>query len=303
MKKRISAGIFPIICTFIIFLTSCGNYAEKPNAVNHNSRNEEIGTSESASESIITKDAKTSEGIAENPTTETAISENVTFGSYPQQNDNAEPIEWIVLNDDNESIMLLSKYCLASLPWHNKYEAVTWDKSDIRKWLNGDFPETAFSKTEQDAIVPTVPDNEDDLKYGTHVGENTTDSVFLLSTGEAMTFLDTDERTAAPTAYALKQGAYTNGSGNCAWWLRSPGMTDTSPAYFASSGEIGTRAHEVNEQIIGVRPVIRVKKEFFSNTETVSNSMQKDAAALYDRFKIDQMRIFCKPTYMRKILT
>ena len=288
MRKRVSTGVCLLICVLMVFLAGCGNTADKTDGINQDSQSEDTGSSESASESTITGNAPDSESEVENLMTETIFSKAVAFGSYPQQSDSAEPIEWIVLDDDGESVLLLSRYCLASLPWHNDHEAVTWNESDIRVWLNGEFLEAAFSEEERTAIVPAVLDNGDDLNYGTPVGEDTTDFIFLLSAGEAMTFLGSGERTAAPSDYALQQGAYTNGSGNCAWWLRSPGMTDTSPAYFASAGEIGDRAHEANEQIIGVRPAVRVKRSFITGSGTAAESMPEEAAALYDWFAFDQ---------------
>ena len=181
----------------------------------------------------------------------------VFFGHYPQEGDELEPIEWLVIHEQGEQILLLAKDCLASLPWHNVHTPITWDRSDIRAWLNGEFLHVAFTEEEQAAILLTDLDNGDDLGYGTLAGDSTQDKVFLLSGGEAEQYLTTDDlRTVVPTHYALSQGAYTNSEGLCAWWLRSPGMTDTSPAYLSSSGSIGNRAHEVDETIIGVRPAI-----------------------------------------------
>ena len=193
--------------------------------------------------------------------TGTALSETVLFGSCPQTGDDPEPIEWLVLEEQDDRTLLLSRYALASLPWHDDREAVTWDASDIRAVLNGVFLEAAFTDAEREAILAVELDNGDDMGYGTPVGANTTDKVFLLSASEGLRYLpETADRAVSPTDYARKQGAYTNGEGNCAWWLRSPGMTPTSPAYFASAGDVGNRAHEVDETIIGVRPAIWVKK-------------------------------------------
>ena len=61
-------------------------------------------------------------------------------------------------------------------------------------------------------------------------------------------------------------------------------MTDTSPAYFASSGEIGSRAHEVDETIIGVRPAIRVDRSVIAALENDSDGIPEEAATLYDWF-------------------
>jgi len=216
-------------------------------------------TPDNRNEGTVVPDESASEPAAGNQTVTTALPETVAFGSYPQNGSGAEPIEWLVIDSDDSSVLLLSKYCLASLPWHNSRETVTWDNSDIRAWLNGEFYRTAFTAEEQAAILPSVLDNGDDLGYGTPVGGNTEDRVFLLSANEALSLLSEGRRAAEPTAYALRQGAYTNSAGDCAWWLRSPGMTETSPAYFASAGEIGSRAHHVDETIIGVRPAIWIQ--------------------------------------------
>lgn len=165
----------------------------------------------------------------------------------------------------SEKVLLLSNECIESLPWHKTRESITWDKSDIRAWLNGDFLKSAFTREEQNAILSIDLNNGDDWKYGTPAGKNTQDKIFLLSGAEINKYFSSDEdRTVKPTSYAISHGAYTSVRGNCAWWLLSPGMTRTSPAYIASAGSVGNRAHEVNETIIGVRPAILVKRDIIN---------------------------------------
>ena len=183
--------------------------------------------------------------------------DSVFFGAFPQRNDAPEPIEWLVLARQDDRALLLSKHCLASLPWHNSAVPATWDTCNLRTWLNQDFLEAAFTEDERSVILTSSLDNGDDFGCGTPVGANTQDKIFLLSGAEVSQYLtDSSLRVVKPTAYAVSQGAYTNGSGECAWWLRSPGMNDTSPAYLSSAGEIGSRAHEASERIIGVRPAM-----------------------------------------------
>ena len=93
------------------------------------------------------------------------ITGNVFFGSYPQESESATPLEWIVLDQNGESVLLLTKESIESIPWHNTRESITWDKSDIRAWLNSDFLQTAFTQSEQDCIILTDLDNGDDLGY------------------------------------------------------------------------------------------------------------------------------------------
>lgn len=185
---------------------------------------------------------------------EEASVNTVTFGSYQGQD-----IDWYVLDNTDGKALLLSVHALDARPFSE--EAATWDVSSIRTWLNDDFYHEAFNDTERQEILADRLNNGDDLDYGTSAGQNTEDHVFLLSASEAEKYLSKEETTTSPTDYALSQGAYTNGSGYCAWWLRSPGMNDDGPAYYSSQGDIGTRAHKGSENIIGVRPAMWVSSD------------------------------------------
>ena len=215
------------------------------------------------------------------------ISGTVLFGNYPQKSKSAEPIKWNVLESDGDKALLLSDSCIDSLPFSKSYTNATWDKSDIRSWLNGDFLNSAFSADERNAILSTDLENGDELKYGTPAGKNTQDKIFLLSGSEVKKYFSSDNaRAAKATNYAVSHGAYTNGRGNCAWWLRSPGMTRTSPAYIASSGEIGNRAHEADETIIGVRPALWVKSSEIK-TAGVNSQVKVNASEIWNKYDKD----------------
>ena len=184
--------------------------------------------------------------------------EIVSLGKYQSRS-----IDWIVLNVDEDSALLLSKDILSSRPWDVTGANKTYDKSSIRVWLGGEFTSAAFSEDEKARFLLTDLDNSDQHGCGTPAGADTQDKVFLLSISEMQTYLPEPLRAVTPTRQAVSQGAYTNGAGECAWWLRSPGMTLTSPAYLASAGSLGSRAHEVNETIIGVRPAMWVSNHVF----------------------------------------
>lgn len=170
----------------------------------------------------------------------------VSFGHYEQDNDSSngpEPIEWIVLDHDEENnrVLLLSKYGLDTKPFNNKkYAVVPWDSCTLRTWLNGEFLNSAFSAEEQSAILVTDVDNSAAQGFSVWKkkgGKNTKDRIFLLSYAEANLYLDVDRENTknvkarvAPTDYAIAQGAGINKSmktedGKPAgwWWLRSPG--------------------------------------------------------------------------------
>lgn len=198
----------------------------------------------------------------DNGTTANVLTPNSTiqFGVYQQETARKDSISWVVLKVDGDKALLLSKYLLSARPWDETGENLTWDNSSIRKWLNGDFLNAAFSSEEQERILSTELDCTDQHGYGTPEGKNMTDKVFLLSVNEFDELVKTaGDTTAAPTQVAKDEGAYTNGEGNAAWWLRSPGMAADSPAYLSSAGELGTRAHKATEKILGIRPAIWVK--------------------------------------------
>lgn len=186
--------------------------------------------------------------------------DNLTFGRYYKNNvEDLEPIEWIQLDEQDGKKLLITKYAVDSVPYNNTLEAVSWDRSDIRKWLNNDFYNTAFNDDEKNKIVLTQntallnPNHQDN----TDIGSDTEDNVFLLSYQEVSKYFSNEnDRLLKPTQYAISKGCYTNTSGNVAWWTRSAGLTETSPEYLASAGDFGIRQHQVNETIIGTRPAI-----------------------------------------------
>lgn len=90
------------------------------------------------------------------------IGDIVTFGTYEQDNnrrDGAEDIQWIVIDQEDDRIMLISKDCLDSKPYHDTLEAINWEFCSLRQWLNEDFLETAFTKEERIRIVEVTNEN------------------------------------------------------------------------------------------------------------------------------------------------
>ena len=200
-----------------------------------------------------------------------------TFGAYEQDNDlsnGKEPIEWIILDKrDNGSLVLLSKYALDAKPYNKDRVDVTWEMCTLRKWLNGDFYNAAFSAQEQAKIVPVTLENEDNPYYGTTGGRPTTDKVWLLSINEVTNrytnekvysyFTDDASRLCAPTKYAVEQGAwqcsdYTVDDVGAWWWLRSPGITSRGAARVLSVGYVYDIGYDVIYDYECVRPVVVV---------------------------------------------
>ncbi len=103
-------------------------------------------------------------------------------------------------------------------------EEVTWEKCTLRKWLNGDFYQTAFSNQEQGRILSVTNKNPDHPEFGTRGGNDTTDRIFLLSVDEVYQYFSGNEvPKCRATAVAAANNAYINYYGISHWWLRSPG--------------------------------------------------------------------------------
>jgi hypothetical protein len=151
-----------------------------------------------------------------------------TFGHYEQDNDTengAEAIEWTVLDTNGDMALLLSRYGLDAQAYNDSNEAVTWENCTLRRWLSETFYATAFSDAERQVIVPATNVNPDNAHWGTSGGNDTEDTIFLLSLDEAEKyFSDRNENLwTQATPYAVQQGAFVADNGYSPWWLRSPG--------------------------------------------------------------------------------
>ena len=174
-----------------------------------------------------------------------------------------EPIDWRVL--DPATGLVMCETIIDSQPYSNtiyynsgasdsRYAyfndssytnyASDYETSSIRKWLNNDFYNTAFTDSEKKEISTTTLNNDG---YYTSVGttgyealdsNETKDKIFLLSYNEVRNSnfgFDSDQyeydkaRQAQGSDYAQSQGLYvyrssgSTYSGNSSWLLRSPG--------------------------------------------------------------------------------
>ena len=190
------------------------------------------------------------------------VGDYITFGHYPQLtadgSDNTS-IEWLVLDVDetNHRALVISRYGLDVQPYNTIYTEITWEKCTLRTWLNGEFMNNAFSKTEQGAILKTIVDNSSSQGYSiydTNGGNNTQDKIFLLSYTEANIFFGVTwgssnnmKSRVTPTAYANAQGGWEGllrdyqfaEGATWWWWLRSPGGFQDFAARVNYDGSLG----------------------------------------------------------------
>ncbi|MBQ3850254.1 MAG: serine/threonine protein kinase, partial [Clostridia bacterium] len=89
-----------------------------------------------------------------------APGETLFFGEYYQTCNHEvvkAPIEWLVLEKNENKILILSKYALDCQPYEKKYSSlgITWLNCSLRTWLNTFFLESAFTVSERDCILQT----------------------------------------------------------------------------------------------------------------------------------------------------
>lgn len=155
-----------------------------------------------------------------------------------------EPLKWRVL--DSSTGLVVCDSIIDSQPYNNyilysgsecwgdssqTYYASNWEYSSLRKWLNEDFYNTAFSKTQQDRIKELTRENksEYDSKYDSNP---TSEKITLLSYDEVLNknygfsplYTNDTARQCKGTDYAKCQGLWVSSSyGGTSWWrLRSP---------------------------------------------------------------------------------
>ena len=93
--------------------------------------------------------------------------------------------------------------------------------------------------------------------YSTNPGNATTDKAFLLSITEAEKYFSSDSaRQCKSTDYAVANGAWESDSGNCRWWLRSPGNRQADAAGVDRGGDIYEYGNRVSIDFIAVRPAL-----------------------------------------------
>ena len=184
--------------------------------------------------------------------------EIIQFGKYciDAEAKESAPISWIVLSKTKEEMVLLSEqiidYMCFSKNGNNDYE-----QSDIRKWLNAEFFNIAFSKEEQAQMIEV--DKEDKVSLL---------SIDYYTTKYFPTF---NSLKAKYTEYAKNKTKNIYGKVTTYeygfWWLknanteysntREPVDPNTYVFHICNTGKLNAFMRPENED--GVRPVIRIK--------------------------------------------
>lgn len=143
---------------------------------------------------------------------------SITLGTWE-----GSPLEWLVL-EDKDSVLTLWCRRVVARKVYNENGSAYYAESDVRRFLEGEFYEKAFSDEERSRILPTVLDCTEYQTYYGAVGvgasayrrDPLTDKVFLLSVREIM------------KTYALSNEEIYHPDGGMLWTRCPEGHTTVS---------------------------------------------------------------------------
>ena len=190
--------------------------------------------------------------------------DTVSFGVYEQDGDadnGPEPIQWVVLDKIDGRLLLLSADILEARQYHHvPFEEVTWENSDLRAWMNGDFYEGAFTPVQRGLIETVHNENADQSITGASGGAATDDRIFALSETESVIYFNTaaarsDIGAALASQHAAAGPLSVSEDGAADWWLRSPGTYGFATQFVDASGTPSLSGANVDLQY-GVRPAL-----------------------------------------------
>ena len=216
----------------------------------------------------------------------------VEFGTYPQdRNKTKAPICWRILRRKGKEALLISEKGLAAKPYHTKREHVTWEDCSLRKWLQTEFLEEAFTEEERSLIVPT----RNWTHYEGKAGILTEDTVFILSLEEAVLLMpEPEDAQMELTGFAVLSGAeyeeqevygdedwedeellpFSASIYYGFWWLRAPECGENRPSgkylpegepclqygdIVGVDGQMDSGGADVDDDTVAVRPALWVR--------------------------------------------
>lgn len=194
--------------------------------------------------------------------TQAKVGDVVSIGKYEMDNNNSngkDDISWLVIDENESGILVISKYCIAQQRTSSSYE--TWETSVAREWLNGEFYNNAFTSDEKSKILTSTVVNKDNANTGVDGGNDTSDKLFLLSIDEANKYFSSNEERITYGTLYLQE--LIREDDELDWWLRTPGKRNYKSiyqSYVSSGGYVNSDGTSVNVYNFGIRPAMWISK-------------------------------------------
>ena len=161
----------------------------------------------------------------------------VTFGNFE-----GKPIRWKVLEENGKIRLLFAEDIITNRAFNKERDNVNWEKCTLRRWLNQDFLNQAFTLKERMSIFATRRDNPKNREWSTDCGPKTMDKAFVFNHDEIEHYLPN------PEDRGLDEW----------WWTRTMGHNVLSAECVYMDGSIYDIGLNIAQTEIGVRPCIWV---------------------------------------------
>ena len=175
-----------------------------------------------------------------------------------------KPITWMVLEVTDKDIFLLSADYLeyAGMMFDSKKDKVTWEKSSLRKWMNGEFYQDTFSKTEKKGILKYAYRNKGNSVFGTKGRAATKDYVTLLSLEDVVKMKYGFPSEGACWYAGRGTHLYAEELQYDKWWLRSSGRNNEYAVTVDGNGSVDFYGNAVKREtdVPHVRPALHFSK-------------------------------------------
>lgn len=221
----------------------------------------------------------------------------VSLGKYFINNsETTEPLIWQVVkrDEDNHNIMVMTKDAIDCVKFNNELAHIVWMNSSIRKWLNNEFFNTAFTDEDKSKMFKGYQENKKNPSFETTESSETSDYVFLLSLDEVNNNLTEEMKKCYGTKYFIEKGGYVNTAagfeGLCDWWLRTPGDNDSHVTNVSNTGDVVLAGDFVNTDDFGVRPAIIIHDEGIVKVEEVEEVVEEVEHIDVDDISEDKIR-------------
>ena len=202
-----------------------------------------------------------------------------------------DPIRWRIIDIEADRALLMADQLLDCQPYHAEEGMVNWGSSTVRSWLNGlpgtenaagidyqgkGFLDRAFTRSQQESVLPVQVVNHANAAYHTDCGETTEDRIFLLSNEEVFgtetaaehgfyvaSGKDDPAKRFCSTLYAKCRGAWWSPvkdyRGNSFWFMRTNGYTPESVSYICDFGYIYQRGTMATCNDAGILPALWIR--------------------------------------------
>ena len=180
--------------------------------------------------------------------------------------------------------LIISEEIIEQRDYHDRKEEVTWETSEVRKYLNTDFLNN-FNQREKTKIIKILNQNRDNPWYGSKGGSNTYDRVFLLSLDEVVRLYFGDSSRLLDNPKNNQRYWFDRKDENNTrrkttflgsswwWWTRTPGKNNKVMVYVHGDGNIGIQGNGISKTTFntlhnitqsnkgGIRPALWIEME------------------------------------------